>query len=56
VAWGLPPRASWIAHRSRFLDCDVTHPPGGSNDGWTLEQYLGVVGVPGATDRQPTGG
>jgi catechol 2,3-dioxygenase len=56
VAWGLPPRASWIAHRSRFLDCDVTHPPGGSNDGWTLEQYLGVIGVPGATDRQATGG
>jgi catechol 2,3-dioxygenase len=55
VAWGLPPRASWIAHRTPFLDCEVTHPPGGSNDGWTLEQYLGVTGLPAATDEPDTG-
>jgi catechol 2,3-dioxygenase len=41
VAWGLPPRASWFAHRSRFLDCTITDPAGGSADGATLEQYLG---------------
>jgi catechol 2,3-dioxygenase len=53
VAWGLPPRASWFAHRSRFLDCDVTLAGAGGGDGLTLEQYLGVTGmteaaVPGA--------
>jgi catechol 2,3-dioxygenase len=55
VAWGLPPRASWFAHRSRFLDCEVTHPAGGSADGFTLEQYLGVTAVPAATDGRDTG-
>ena len=30
VAWGLPPRASWFTHRSRFLDCEVTHPTAAS--------------------------
>jgi hypothetical protein len=55
VAWGLPPRASWFAHRSRFLGCEVTHPPVGGGDGMTLEQYLGVTGPPGATDRRDTG-
>jgi catechol 2,3-dioxygenase len=40
VAWGLPPRASWFAHRSRFLDCEVTQPAVGGGDGLTLEQYL----------------
>jgi catechol 2,3-dioxygenase len=55
VAWGLPPRASWFAHRSRFLDCEVTQPAGGSGDGLTLEQYLGDTGLPGATNTQPAG-
>ena len=27
----------------------------GSGDGLTLEQYLGVIGLPRATDRQDTG-
>jgi catechol 2,3-dioxygenase len=44
VAWGLPPRAEWFAHRSPFLDCEVTYPPGGEGDGMTLEQYLGSEG------------
>jgi catechol 2,3-dioxygenase len=52
VAWGLPPRASWFAHRSRFLDVQVTDPAGGSGDGLSLEQYLGVTGSPVATDRR----
>lgn len=25
--WGLPPRSSWFLRRSRFLDCEVPHPP-----------------------------
>jgi hypothetical protein len=54
VAWGLPPRASWMAHRSRFPDCEVTHPAGGG-DGLTLEQYLGIADLPAATDRQDAG-
>ena len=54
VAWGLPPRASWLAHRSRFLDGEVTQ-PAGSGDGLTLEQYLGVTGVPVATARPDPG-
>jgi hypothetical protein len=54
VAWGLPPRASWFAHRSRFLDCQVTE-SAGAGDGLTLEQYLGVTGCPAAADRQQTG-
>jgi hypothetical protein len=29
----------------------VTEPAGGSGDGMTLEQYLGLTGPPGATDR-----
>src|SRR6202158_805436 len=45
-AWGLPPSASWVAHRSRFLDCEVTTPSAAGGDGLTLEQYLGVTGVP----------
>jgi catechol 2,3-dioxygenase len=49
VAWGLPPRASWFAHRSPFEGCDVTLLGPGSGDGFTLEQYLGVTGVPEAT-------
>jgi catechol 2,3-dioxygenase len=49
VAWGLPPRASWFAHRSRFLDCEVTLSGAGSGDGLTLEKYLGVAGVTEAT-------
>jgi catechol 2,3-dioxygenase len=49
VAWGLPPRASWFAHRSRFVDRDVTLLGPGAGDGFTLEQYLGVAGVPEAT-------
>jgi catechol 2,3-dioxygenase len=45
VAWGLPPRAEWFAHRTPFLDCEVTYPPGGGEgDGMTLEQYLGIEG------------
>jgi hypothetical protein len=55
VAWGLPPRASWFARRSRFLGCEVTDPAGGSADGFTLEQYLGVTSLAGATDRPDTG-
>jgi hypothetical protein len=55
VAWGLPPRASWFAHRSRFLDCEVTHPAVSNGDGLTLEQYLAVTDSPGATDGQDTG-
>jgi catechol 2,3-dioxygenase len=55
VAWGLPPRASWFAHRSRFLDCEVTHPAVSGGDGLTLEQYLAVTDSPGATDGQDTG-
>jgi hypothetical protein len=56
VAWGLPPRASWFAHRSRFLDREVTESAGaGDGDGLTLEQYLGVTGCRAAADRQQTG-
>jgi hypothetical protein len=55
VAWGLPPRASWFAHRSRFLDGKVTTPAAGVGDGWTLEQYLGLADVPGAAERHDTG-
>ena len=51
VAWGLPPRASWFAHRSRFLDCEVTHPAVRGGDGMTLEQYLGLTGLPVATEN-----
>jgi catechol 2,3-dioxygenase len=55
VAWGLPPRASWFIHRSRFLDCDVK-PSVGDGDGLTLEQYLVITGSPpGATDSQAPG-
>jgi catechol 2,3-dioxygenase len=43
VAWGLPPRASWFAHRSPFLDCEVT-PYVSGGDGMTLEQYLEATG------------
>jgi catechol 2,3-dioxygenase len=49
VAWGLPPRKSWLANRSRFLDCEVTYPSEGG-DGMTLEDYLGLTAVAGATD------
>jgi catechol 2,3-dioxygenase len=45
VAWGFPPRASWLSHRSPFLDCEVTYPDVGG-DGMTLEQYLGITGSP----------
>jgi catechol 2,3-dioxygenase len=55
VAWGLPPRASWFAQRTPFLDCEVTQPAGGGGDGLTLEQYLGVTSPAGATDRPHTG-
>jgi catechol 2,3-dioxygenase len=44
VAWGLPPRRSWLATRSRFLDCEVAYPDAGG-DGMALEDYLA------ATDR-----
>jgi catechol 2,3-dioxygenase len=55
-AWGLPPRASWFAHRSPFLDCEVTYPAVGGGDGLTLEQYLGVTGPPGTAGGHDTGG
>jgi catechol 2,3-dioxygenase len=42
-AWGLPPRSSWFSERSRFLDCEVTHPSGGGAP-MTLEKYLGLAG------------
>jgi catechol 2,3-dioxygenase len=45
VAWGLPPRRSWLAHASRFLDCEVAHPDR-SGDGMTLEDYLSLTGRP----------
>jgi catechol 2,3-dioxygenase len=46
VAWGLPPRRSWLANRSPFLDCEVTHPSDGG-DGMTLEDYLGLTATVG---------
>jgi catechol 2,3-dioxygenase len=55
VAWGLPPRASWFARRSRFLDCEVTYPAGGTADGFTLEQYLGATAPSGVTVGQSAG-
>jgi catechol 2,3-dioxygenase len=55
VAWGLPPRASWLAHRSRFLNCDATLLGASSGDGMTLEQYLGVAPVPEGTPGRATG-
>jgi hypothetical protein len=50
----MPPRASWFAHRSRFLDCEVAD-SAGDGDGLTLEQYLSVTGLPRARDGQDTG-
>jgi hypothetical protein len=54
VAWGLPPRAAWFAHRSPFVGHEVND-SAGEGDGFTLEQYLAVTRLPGATDRQDTG-
>ena len=50
VAWGLPPRESWFTHRSRFLDCEVTHPTGGDGSPLTLEKYLSDTNLSGGTD------
>jgi len=33
-----------------IFDCEVTHPAGGDGSLLTLEKYLGVTGLPGATD------
>ena len=50
VAWGLPPRSSWYAQCSRFLDGEVTLSPAGGSP-LTLEKYLGLTGLPGATEK-----
>ena len=43
VAWGLPPRASWLARRTPFLGSEVTLRGPGEGDGMTLEQYLAIT-------------
>ncbi|MCU1676679.1 MAG: lactoylglutathione lyase-like lyase, partial [Frankiales bacterium] len=51
VAWGLPPRASWFARRTRFVGAEVSEPTGGSADGMSLEAYLKATEPPAAGDQ-----
>jgi hypothetical protein len=50
VAWGLPPRSSWFSQCTRFLDSEVTHSSAGDSS-LTLEKYLGLTRLPGATEK-----
>ncbi|HEY6761768.1 MAG TPA: VOC family protein [Baekduia sp.] len=50
VAWGLPPRASWFARRTPFVDATVTQPEGGGGDGMSLETYLKATEGPAPGD------